>query len=241
MLGVMQFRSAAASDRGLVREDNEDRLLCDDGQGLYGVADGIGGLPYGERAASMAVEEFSRLLGLESDIDAARLAQVLASVNQGILQLGQSLSPLRGLGTTFCAGTLRRDLLLVGNLGDSRAYLLREGRLQPITRDHNLENDAAARIARGEYVLLTERTKGALTRCLGQPGMLEPDVFPVALKSGDRVLFCTDGVYRPVPDRELESLIANSPTPQEGVETLVKLSKERGGYDNATAVLLFAD
>jgi protein phosphatase len=113
--------------------------------------------------------------------------------------------------------------------------------LKRITEDHSLENEVRRRRAMGELVSYRESQRNALTRCIGQPTPLEVDVFSETLAAGDRVLFCTDGITRLVPDRELGEMLAAAASPQAVVESLVQLAVRRGGPDNATAVALFAD
>jgi protein phosphatase len=126
-------------------------------------------------------------------------------------------------------------------VGDSRAYLSRGGELRRLTEDHSVENEARRRRAQGQLLPYRESQRNALTRCIGQPDDPEVDVITLPLAAGDRVLFCTDGVTRLVLERELGGMLAAARSPQEAVESLVQLAVRRGGPDNATAVVLFAE
>ena len=238
---MLIFRSAALSDVGRVRSENEDRFLHDEAAGFYGVADGVGGLPGGAEAAQLAIDELAAALrtvpaGQEADLPAA-----FRTLNESVRLLGQRMNPQTGIATTLTAGLVRAEVLRIGHVGDSRAYLSRKGLLKRITEDHSLENEVRRRRAMGELVSYRESQRNALTRCIGQPTPLEVDVFSETLAAGDRVLFCTDGITRLVPDRELGEMLAAAASPQAVVESLVQLAVRRGGPDNATAVALFAD
>lgn len=238
---MLSLHSAALTDLGLVRRENEDRFLHDETIALFGVADGVGGLPGGAEAAQFAADELASALravpaGVEADLPA-----IIRTINDGVGRLGRQISPQTGIGTTLTAGVVRDGVLRIGHVGDSRAYLSRGGALRRITEDHSVENEVRRRRAMGELVPFRESQRNALTRCLGQPTPLEVDVFTETLAAGDRVIFCTDGVTRLVVEREMGELLAQAATPKEAVEKLVQLAVRRGGPDNATAVALFAE
>jgi protein phosphatase len=238
---MLTVRSAALSDIGHVRKENEDRLVCDEAAGSFGVADGIGGLPGGAEAAQLAVDRFVAELravpaGLEPDLPA-----ILRSVNGQVAELGQQISPRTGIGTTFTAGVVRDGVLRVGHVGDSRAYLGRGGAVQRITEDHSVENEMRRRGDAAGLASLRASQRNALTRCLGQPDPLEVDVITERLSAGDRVLFCTDGVTRLVIEKEIGEILLAAASPEEAVRTLVQLAVRRGGPAHATAVAFFAE
>ena len=238
---MLILRSAALTDVGRVRSENEDRFLHDEAAGFYGVADGVGGLPGGAEAAQLAVDELTTALqavpaGTEADLPAA-----FRALNESVRLLGVRMNPDTGIATTLTAGWVRAGVLRIGHVGDSRAYLSRKGVLKRITEDHSVENEVRRRRAMGELVSYRESQRNALTRCIGQPTPLEVDVFTETLAAGDRVLFCTDGVTRLVADRELGEMLATAASPSAAVDSLVKLAVPRGGPDNATTVALFVD
>jgi serine/threonine protein phosphatase PrpC len=238
---MLILRSAALSDVGRVRSENEDRFLNDEAAGCYGVADGIGGLPGGAEAAQLAIGELSAALrvvpgGTETDLPA-----LFRALSGNVRLLGLQINPGTGIGTTLTAGLVRAGVLRIGHVGDSRAYLSRGGSLKRITEDHSVENEVRRLRAMGQMVPYRESQRNALTRCIGQPTPLEVDVFNETLAAGDRILFCTDGITRLVPDRELGEILASAASPRATVEALVQLAVRRGGPDNATAVALFAE
>lgn len=237
---MLSIRAAALSDIGRVRRDNEDRYLLDEKNLIFGVADGVGGLPGGAEAAQLAVDEFSRTLAGTRDRN-PDLSLVVQIANKSVALLGQKISPAMGIGTTLTVGCVRQNLLVLAHVGDSRAYGLRGGEFVRLTEDHSVENEARLRRARGEVVYYHEANRNALTRCIGQPTPPEVDIIERALEAGDRYLFCTDGITRMLPDSELGALLGNFDTPEAAVEDIVNLAVRRGGPDNATGVVVFVD
>lgn len=238
----MTLRSASISDIGRVRKENEDRFLCDDSLSLYGVADGIGGLPCGGEAAArtvaMVLENFRQT---PTAFRAESLEACVLAANREVLHMGRILSPLYGVGTTLSFGCVVDKRLYLAHVGDSRCYLVRKGVITQLTTDHNVENEARARRAQGmEDIFINDRNRGALTKCIGQLESPNPDLMDYPLEKGDRILFCTDGVTRMLEDEELGDIISETPTLDLCVATIVKLANERGGFDNATAVLVQA-
>jgi len=238
---MLSIRAAALSDIGRVRRENEDRYLFDEKAFIFGVADGVGGLPGGAEAAQLTVDEIAGGLYAQPNDKEPNLVTIVQHANEMVGHLGAKLSPAMGIGSTLTFGVFSGDKLRIGHVGDSRAYAARGREFSRLTEDHSVENEARMRRARGEVVYYHEANRNALTRCIGQPSPLEVDVFSETLAAGDRVLFCTDGITRLVPDRELGEMLAAAASPQAAVESLVQLAVRRGGPDNATAVALFAD
>lgn len=236
----MKYRSAAITDIGKIRSENEDRFLRDDMLGLFGVADGIGGLPGGTEAAELTVQAIT--LGVRQDGGTSPdLVAITRTASAAVQELGQAINPPFGIGSTLTFGVFKEGNLHLAHVGDSRAYALRQGVFASLTEDHTVENEALARQARGEKVEIRPESRNALTRCMGQPGVPEVDyhVFPVS--AGDRYLFTTDGIFRMIDDPELAEILARADTPDDALKTMLDLALERGGYDNLTAVLLFVD
>ncbi len=234
----MKFRSAALTDIGKTRFENEDRFLCDDALGLFGVADGIGGLPGGGEAAECTVQEITRTVQQGGEIDLVTLTQ---TVSKSVQTLGQKLNPPYGIGSTLTFGLLKNGQLQLAHVGDSRAYVLQKGDFLPLTEDHNVENEARRLRARGEHVVVSPENRNALTRCIGQPGVPEVDFQEFIVTTGDRYFFTTDGICRMISDDELAEILAGPESPVEMVKLIIDLALKRGGYDNLTAVLVFID
>ncbi len=234
-------RAAALSDIGRVRRENEDRYMRDCDTMLFGVADGVGGLPGGAEAAELAVREITG--GVETLAPGAEpdLARLVERANKAVAKLGMTLSPAMGIGTTLTFGCIRGSAFHIAHVGDSRCYLARKGEFFRVTEDHSVENEARLRRSRGEVVRYHEANRNALTRCIGQPSRVQVDVISRPLAVGDRFLFCTDGVTRLVPDSELAAIIFRHPEPEPALKEIVATALANGGVDNATGVLVYID
>jgi protein phosphatase len=238
----MLLTSAALTHVGLVRPENEDRLLRDDELALYAVADGIGGLPGGAEAAQLAIDSLLRSARTAREsATPPNLISAFREANQEVLALGRRLAPETGLGTTLTASFVRDDAIHLASVGDSRCYLLRDGRLRLLTIDDTVEQEILMRRARGENIQLEDRYRNALTRCIGQPMPLDVQVSVHALQPGDRVLLCSDGISRLVSDQTIERRLRQDGTPALVLADLVRDALALGGHDNITGVLLEFD
>ncbi len=238
---MLSLRAAALSDIGRVRRENEDRCIFDETARIFGVADGVGGLPGGGEAAQLTADE---VLAAVSALPADRepdLVGAVHRVNESVIKLGRKMSPNMGIGTTLTFGCVWQGALKIAHVGDSRCYGLRRGELLRVTEDHSVENEARLRRARGEVVYYHETNRNALTRCIGQPTPPEVDLISLTLTAGDRYLFCTDGVTRMISDPELKALLVKAEDPTNAITEIVNLAVRRGGPDNATGVVVFVD
>ena len=238
---MLSLRSAALTDIGRVRRQNEDRFLVDPVARLFGVADGVGGLPGGAEAAQRAVEEVDTAIRALTNGAQADLTAIVLHANEAVAELGRKLSPGMGIGTTLTFGHITNGALRIGHIGDSRCYLWRKGEFRRLTEDHSVENEARMRRAKGEVVYYHEANRNALTRCIGQPTPPEVDVINQPLEVGDRYIFCTDGVTRMIPDSELGAMVASTGEPEPVLREIIALAVRRGGPDNATGVFLLVD
>jgi len=235
------LRAACFSDIGKIRKENEDRILFNEAAQLFGVADGVGGLPGGAEAAQAAVDFVNAAVQAAPRDAELDLKGIVTSANDTVVSLGLKLSPGLGIGSTLTVGCVRGSRLRLAHVGDSRAFSVRNGELVRLTEDHSVENEARRRRARGEVVYYSESQRGALTRCIGQALPPEVDLLELPLAAGDRYLFCTDGVTRLVSEREMREIAASESTPAGIVHGLVELAVKRGGPDNASAVAVIVD
>jgi len=235
----MQLRSAAFTDIGRIRRQNEDRLMCDEALGLFGVADGVGGLPGGAEAAQCAVDHVVKLLRESSNPPDLEL--ITLETNHAVSQLGFKLSPHFGIGATLTYGVFREGKVRISHVGDSRCYVLRGGDLECITLDHSVENEARARRAKGELIWVNEQHRNALTRCIGQTTPLEVDLITRQLEVGEKYFFCSDGITRLLKDEEIAEHLSRNDQPADILQEIVELANVRGGLDNATAVMVCID
>jgi protein phosphatase len=155
---MLSLRAAALTDIGRVRRENEDRFLLDEKTALFGVADGVGGLPGGAEAAQLAVDEIARAVGRVSLAEEPDLVGIVQRANEVVAALGRNLSPAMGIGSTLTMGCIRRGTFTIAHVGDSRCYMARGREFVRVTEDHSVENEARLRRARGEVVFITRPT-----------------------------------------------------------------------------------
>lgn len=234
-------RSAALSDIGRVRRQNEDRFINDPEALLFGVADGVGGLPGGAEAAQRCIDHIVAGIHGVPTAEPPDLAALVQHANFQVRAYGMTVSPSTGIASTLTFGLVRNHQMHLAHVGDSRCYGWRDKQLQQLTEDHSVENEARLRRARGQIAYYPEANRNALTRCIGQPGMPEVDVIERPLRAGDRYLFCTDGVTRVMQRDELAGLVGGPGEPADVLRAIIGLALERGGPDNATGVLVFVD
>jgi len=208
---------------------------------LFGVADGVGGLPGGAEAAQHTVDEVAANLRNVPPDETPDLTAIVQRVNRDVHLFGTTFSPTMGVGSTLTFGYIRGGILFIAHVGDSRCYAWRNHHFTLLTEDHSVENEARLRRARGEVVYYHEANRNALTRCMGQPGLPMVDLIKRPLEAGDRFLFCTDGVTRLIRDSELGEIVGKPGTPEENLREIITLAVRRGGPDNATGVLVFVD
>ncbi len=234
------------SDRGLVRRCNEDAVAVDGERGLVAIADGVGGAAGGEVASALAVDSVLGWLrrAVESAGGGAEPEALLDGAvrwaNGEVCRVGRESSGLRGMATTLVVGMFLPSRLVYAHVGDSRLYRCRQGRLEPLTRDHSLVQEA---VDRGRFGTLEEARRAGIpgniiTRVVGAPDLGGPDTATTPLEPGDLYLFCTDGLTKMLDDGDLEALLSVS-VPLEGLaDELVRIACERGGDDNVTVALV---
>jgi serine/threonine protein phosphatase PrpC len=236
----MKLRSHGLSDIGFVRSENEDSFLCNDTLRLYAVADGIGGLPAGAQASQQTIKTLEACLTnvgpTTIDYD-----HVLSEVNHTVFELGRQISPRFGIGSTLTFAHFVNERLFLGHVGDSTAFRLRAGQLEQLTSDHTIENEMVERTARGESLSMLLENRNALTRCIGQPPPLKGQCTSHEVMAQDRYLLASDGISRFLTVGEITQIVARSETPEDASRQLIELANERGGLDNATAVLTYVD
>jgi serine/threonine protein phosphatase PrpC len=230
----MRLVIGAATDVGRVREGNEDAYLVDDAMGLVAVADGMGGHRAGEVASATALE------ALRAAITSGRpLRESIQDANEAVFRKSLTDNSLRGMGTTLTAGTLASGgTLLVGHVGDSRAYLLHDGELKQVTVDHSLVEELVreGRLTADEAAVHPQRS--IITRALGVDASVDVDVYPVELAPGDRLLLCSDGLTGMVQADEIAATLRREDDPTRAATQLVDAANAAGGEDNITVVVV---
>ena len=226
----------AASHVGLVRHQNEDSYIS--GDGLYAVCDGMGGARAGEVASEVACRALLDLEPYSAGSD--DLLRSVERANDAILRRSLEEPALRGMGTTLTAAVAKQDGILIAHVGDSRAYLLRDGELRQVTDDHSLVGEMMRRGQLTAKQAASHPHRSVITRALGTERDVEPDVIDLDLAPGDRVLLCSDGVSGMVHPDELALILAEGDDPQSIAEAVVDAALVGGGEDNATVVVVLA-
>jgi protein phosphatase len=236
----MRFSVSACTDVGRKRSANEDYYALEEKLGLFVVGDGLGGHVAGRRASELGVEVFVETVGSDPVGHAPGvLRRAFARAGEAILDAARADASLRGMGTTLASLWLRGDEAWLSHAGDSRLYVHRGGRLHALTLDHSVVGE---RVARGELSPEQARIhpgRHVITRAVGVVPGVEPDVSGLRVRPGDLFLICSDGISAQVCDDELERCLEKrgAGLGHAAVE-LVTLANERGGDDNATAVLV---
>ncbi|HNW37170.1 MAG TPA: protein phosphatase 2C domain-containing protein, partial [Candidatus Ozemobacteraceae bacterium] len=239
------------TDRGLVRRNNEDSSLAvppwrepaiSAGACLFGVADGMGGHAAGEIASRIAMESLrSWLSGYRpggTGLPAVETA--FCEANHAIWQHVREHPECQGMGTTLTAGIISGNQMILGHVGDSRAYLFRNGEIRQLSSDHTL---VAEQVRAGLLDAVAARTHPArhiLSRALGVREFVNIDTTIVELAVGDVVMFCSDGIYGPVPEALLKEELARQPF-KNLAKRLVGCAFKAGAPDNATAVAVLIE
>ena len=240
---------AAATDIGCRRSNNEDSYGYDAEQHLYVVCDGMGGNAAGEVASGMAVraliEAFGQLGQHAVDGSAMSLVEnrLLASIfeaNRVVREAGTENPELHSMGTTLVCACLDGNRVVIGNVGDSRAYLLRNGNCLQITQDHSLLDEEVRSGNMTPEMAAASNLQSVITRAIGVADLVEPDLFAANLQVNDLLLLASDGLTRYANPDEIAQAAANGLELTAICQALIEHAKERGGADNITCVLLRA-
>lgn len=225
---------AALSDVGRQRSANEDSFV--EAPPYFAVADGMGGAKAGEVASQIAVEAFDDV-GEEPDQAESQLREIAQSANRRIYELAQAEESRRGMGTTLTAALVGPEGVSLGHVGDSRCYLLREGELEQLTRDHSLvaELERTGQIGPGEAEHHPQRS--IITRALGPEPDVDVDTYTINGKAGDVFLLCSDGLTSMISNDEVGSILRSAGTLDEAADSLIRSANQSGGKDNITVVL----
>ena len=233
------IQSGAATDRGRVRELNEDSCACfSAGDTLVAVvADGMGGHNAGEVASAAAVDKISEYLKENLETEPVRdcLLHAVEAANGFVYKKARSDRRYTAMGTTAVLCCVRDGCAYIANVGDSRAYLVGEDIVQ-VTEDHSVVEELLRRGEITKNEALTHPHRNMITRALGTEPRVLPDLFRCELSPGDILLLCSDGLSGLLEDVEIQAVLSGGGSLQERLEQLVEAANERGGYDNITAV-----
>lgn len=248
----MNFHACGQTDKGLHRENNEDRYCIDESLSLFMVADGMGGHAAGEIASQIAVDavqdhlrraygDQQQFIGL-NDTNLSEGANWIASAariaNQVICQASQKNVAWHGMGTTLDAAWYHGGKLVIAHVGDSRVYRIRNNDVVRLTDDHSVVEEQIKAGLISEADAEKQKVKNILTRALGRDPQVKVDVLETEIQDQDLILLCTDGLTSMLPDDILLSLIVTAAKPKTACKALIDEANRRGGKDNITAVLV---
>ncbi len=234
------MRVLSFSEKGCIRKNNEDSFLVLPSQGLYAVADGMGGHRAGEVASSTALQELEkwapRFVGLEDQALESGLTEAFVQANRVVYESSTTEPENAGMGTTLTVLLVRSKTVVIAHVGDSRAYLWRDEALTSLTTDHSLVGE----LVRLEQISLEEAEKHpqrhVLMRAVGADQEIELDCRSISLQTGDVFLLCTDGFSNMISNQELAQELIEPGSWEGRFEKLRKLTLERGAPDNFTAL-----
>jgi protein phosphatase len=229
-----QLIHGGATDTGNVRATNQDQLLADGD--LVAVADGMGGHAAGEVASRLAIEALRDAFAADPTADG--LVAAVHAANRLVYERAEADPALHGMGTTLVAVALVGASLAVVNVGDSRAYLLQDGRLRRLTSDHSLVAELVRSGAISEDQARTHPQRNILTQVVGVDPSVEPYVGEAIPERGDRLLLCTDGLFNELDEAQIASILASVADPADAAARLVDAANRAGGTDNITALVL---
>jgi serine/threonine protein phosphatase PrpC len=241
----MRARGWAITDVGLRRNHNEDSILCNDRLALYAVADGMGGHQGGDRASRMAVDVLEQEVEKEASLRAAGPEQVARALGaiagkaaQSIHDVAQQEPRLAGMGTTLTALMIQEGHATICHVGDSRAYLYRDGRARQLTEDHSWIQEQIRAGLLSPQDALASRFRNIITRSVGFERTVQPDLLTLAVEPGDCFLVCSDGLSNYLSTEELGRALS-AHFYGEAPQALVDLANDRGGDDNISCVVVY--
>ena len=228
------LRATSRTDVGLVRKNNQDTVIL--AEGLMGVADGMGGHNGGETASTGARDGLLRLLAGKTP-DRDTLEEAVKQVNLELWERQEKEESLSGMGTTLSLLWPDREKMLIAHVGDSRIYLLREGRLRQVTRDHSIVADMVRRGLLTEEQAAVHPMRNYITRAVGTETEIQVDILELERQPGDRWLICSDGLHGLLDREELQKLMSGANL-EEAADQMMRDALDRGGLDNISLVLI---
>jgi serine/threonine protein phosphatase PrpC len=248
-----EIEFGAHTDTGCVRESNEDSYGAAPELNLFVLSDGMGGLACGEVASRMAVQTIvarSRA-GISGSspgsnggsaggvsAESNRLAAAVRAANEAIYRAAQSSENSQPMGATVVAVRFVGERMSLAHVGDSRAYRMRAGQIEQLTRDHSFVAEQVRQGRMTEQEAASSGLQNVLIRALGTSAEVDVDLSEELVLEGDTVLLCSDGLTRELTDAQIAAVLGECGEAQEAAERLVDLAKQAGGGDNITAIVL---
>ena len=232
------------TDIGRARSQNQDAVFATDEAvgslpNLFVVADGMGGHKAGEYASNQAIALVKREVASDTESEPVQIInQGITTANNSIYEEAAQDATKSGMGTTMVVATIFDHHMCVGNVGDSRLYVYREGQLQQITQDHSVVGEMVRKGEMPKEQARNHPKRNLITRAVGAEKEIRVDFFDETLADGDLVLMCTDGVTSMVEEKQIEEVLASGVSLQEKANRLVELANDNGGRDNITIIII---
>jgi serine/threonine protein phosphatase PrpC len=231
---LLAAETTCKTDTGRQRRDNEDSAFAR--APVFVVADGMGGAQAGEVAARIAIEAFEHgLPGGGSPEE--RLANLVREANHQIFERSRADRGRAGMGTTLTAAYVDDAHVAIAHVGDSRAYLFRDGTLQRLTQDHSLVGELVRRGKLSEEQAAEHPRRSIITRALGLEPDVEVDTWTYPARAGDVILLCSDGLTSMISEERVRDILESNPNLDAVADTLINEANEAGGRDNITVIL----
>jgi PPM family protein phosphatase len=228
------------SDPGCIRPNNEDFYLLAPENGLYVVADGMGGAQAGERASKLAVDTLAEIIAKSGQAGAEMLAEAFQEANNRVMTAASNDVDLEGMGTTLVAALEAGPEILIASVGDSRAYVYQGNELLGITEDQTWVHEVGRRLGIDEISLRTHPMRHVLTMAIGVSPELRVHSYAVKPQTGAEVLLCSDGLHGVVDDDTIAEALSSDGSLESKCRKLIEAARKAGGPDNITTVLLRA-
>ena len=232
------------TDIGRARSQNQDAVFATDEAvgslpNLFVVADGMGGHKAGEYASNQAIALVKREVASDTESEPVQIInQGITTANNSIYEEAAQDTTKSGMGTTMVVATIFDHHMCVGNVGDSRLYVYREGQLQQITQDHSVVGEMVRKGEMPKEQAKNHPKRNLITRAVGAEKEIRVDFFDETLEDGDLVLMCTDGLTSMVEEKQIEEVLASAVSLQEKTDRLVELANDNGGRDNITIIII---
>ncbi len=233
------YPHGAATHVGLIRKRNEDAYLVNKNKPvkLFAVADGLGGHSGGHVASKLALEAIESF-ELDPEFLEENIQEAVENANLKVLHAAAHKPELQGMGTTMTIAAVHGNSGTIAHVGDSRAYLYRNGRLKQLTSDHTLVGELMRKGRLEAEEEMNHPQSHVLLQAIGLESRLDVEIVPVHLEDGDELLLCTDGLTGLIKDNELLKMLSAPGEPQEKAEKLMKEANARGGHDNTTVLIV---
>jgi len=240
-----EIEAHGLSDTGQVRQDNQDAIRfsragedgTDPAGHLYGIADGMGGFAHGGIASTLALDILFKTFRANPGAPPQRLKQGIQDANLGVYQMANRMGVGR-MGTTLTAVHLSGHTLHVAHVGDSRAYLVRDRTATCLTQDHTRVGELVRMRLLSPDRVRSHQQRSVLNKCLGLELFVQPDIFTVPARAGDRIVLCTDGVWGVIEDQDFAEFAAAEPSLARYNQAVLEEAIRRGSDDNLSLLSL---